>query len=1151
LAGAGGDGSLGLAAVKQHGGLTMAQAGDDLRALSGMPTSAVATGLIDHLLQVGAMPAKLLEHQASLSAASYEPDHGALAAADPEHFAELCALLRNRTGHDFSQYKQPTLLRRIHRRMQAQRVASVPEFLDLLRREPQHIDRLFRELLIHVTQFMRDPAAFQVLQEKVLPALLAGKGAADSVRIWVPGCASGEETYSLAILLRELMDRQAVSPKVQIFGTDIDDAAIATARAGSYGGQTLARLTPDQTAKWFVEDGKTRRVTRTIRDMCVFSVHSVTRDPPFSKLDLISCRNLLIYLGAELQVRVLRSFHYALNPGGYLLLGPSESVTQGAGLFATLDGRHRIFVRQDHEESASGMALKTTAAFRYAASRGAIRQAVAVEDAIDRSARRALEPFSPAYVVIDRASDIIRFSGGAIGRFLEPSPGVASLNLFGIVRRALRPAVRSAVRKAVASRETVFEERLVLPLDGRNHLVALIVKPFLDGRSDRELYLVAFQDIGPAGARLRGPRRAEPNATEDAGAAEPEIVAELSATRSQLLTMVTELETANEELKSSNEEFQATNEELQATNEELETAKEEMQSVNEELQTINAELAAKNDLLARLNDDIQNLMDSTQIATLFLDRDLRVTRFTPRVTEQFRLRAIDLGRPITEIASLLTYATMPDDVLAVLNGQEIIERETQPVLGGATYLMQMRPYRKLDGTIEGVVITFVDVSGPKRQHEGLRTLNRALETRMAERTAELEATGRALSEQTEERQRTEDMLRQSQKMEAIGKLTGGIAHDFNNLLGVIIGNAEVLLDVLKNRPDEADQAREILSSALNGAELTRRLLAFARQQPLRPRQIDLNALLQGQVGMLRRILGETIQVTDSLATDLWMVRADPSQIGDALLNLALNARDAMPQGGVLTIATGNVHLDASNEAVSSGELAGEFVVLAVTDTGTGMPPEIVAQATEPFFSTKPPGAGTGLGLSMIYGFARQSGGHLLIDSEVGAGTTVRLYLPRAQAGEVDRPGPAAPHPGGDEAILVVDDNTTLRDVTRRHLTTLGYRVAVAGTGPEALALLRSGERFDLLFTDVVMPAGMSGYALADSARGLQPELKVLFTTGYDGDIGNADQPARRMLHKPYRRQELAESVRAVLDAGLSRAADETTSPGGSEAGRDV
>jgi len=385
-----------------------------------------------------------------------------------------------------------------------------------------------------------------------------------------------------------------------------------------------------------------------------------------------------------------------------------------------------------------------------------------------------------------------------------------------------------------------------------------------------------------------------------------------------------------------------------------------------------------------------------------------------------------------------------------------------------------------------------------------------------------------------EGQRIQEMLRRSQRMETMGNLAGGIAHDFNNLLSVIILNAEALLDAISDRPGPAEQAQDILRNALSGAELTRRLLAFARQGPLDPQRIDLNVLLPNHVAMLRRMLGETIEIAVSLAPGLWLTSADPSQIGDALLNLALNARDAMPDGGRLTIETANVHLDGPAAALHVEATPGDYVVLAVTDTGGGMPAGVAERATEPFFSTKPPGSGSGLGLSMIDGFARQSGGHLAIKSEVGVGTTVRLYLPRAQEGAAtgpDAPDATAPDLGGHEAILVVDDNRALRDVARRHLSALGYKVGFAESGPAALKLLRSGEKFDLLFTDVVMPGGMTGYELAEAARRLQPGLKVLLTTGYAEAVatsGHEDQAARHMLHKPYRRKELAEKIRAIL-----------------------
>jgi PAS domain S-box-containing protein len=389
----------------------------------------------------------------------------------------------------------------------------------------------------------------------------------------------------------------------------------------------------------------------------------------------------------------------------------------------------------------------------------------------------------------------------------------------------------------------------------------------------------------------------------------------------------------------------------------------------------------------------------------------------------------------------------------------------------------------------------------------------------------------ALTEDVTREKRVEAELRQAQKMEAIGQLTGGIAHDFNNLLGVIIGNVEFLIDTARDT-DQAKLAHEILDSAISGADLTRRPLAFARRQPLQPRRIDLNAYLPNHIAILRRLLGETITVSTLLADDLWPTRADPSQVGDALLNLAINARDAMPHGGTIWISTGNLHLA---EGDPEGEVkAGDYVVLGVTDSGIGMSPEVLERAVEPFFSTKAPRAGSGLGLSMIFGFAKQSGGHLRIDSRLGLGTTVRLYLPRARG--VDQYGSdaveRAPLPQGSESILLVDDNPEMRRVARRHLVALGYRVCEADSGPAALESLTAGDGVDLMLTDVVMPGGMNGYQLADAARQLRPALKVLFTTGYahpePGD--KATGAAGATIHKPYRRQELAATVRAALEA---------------------
>ena len=384
----------------------------------------------------------------------------------------------------------------------------------------------------------------------------------------------------------------------------------------------------------------------------------------------------------------------------------------------------------------------------------------------------------------------------------------------------------------------------------------------------------------------------------------------------------------------------------------------------------------------------------------------------------------------------------------------------------------------------------------------------------------------------------EDHLRQAQKVEALGLLTGGIAHDFNNLLGVIVGNLDMLIETLRGDPIQVELADGALNAALRGAELTNRLLAVARQQPLSTQVIDLNELLPGMVSVLRRTLGEGIHISTSLAVGLWLARADPSRVQDSLLNLAINARDAMPNRGALTIETANVQLDESHPAVPIEVTSGDYVMLSVTDTGVGMPPEVIARATEPFFTTKPAGKGTGLGLSMIYGFAKQSDGHLSIYSEVGLGTTFRLYLPKAGTEDADNVGKPAASGGDDlvrggESILVVDDNSELLRVSVRRLTGLGYKCHEAENGPAALAILDSGERFDLLFTDIGLPDGISGYALAKLAEQRQPSLKVLFTTGYakvQNRDGDDQHRSTHMLCKPYRSDELAEKVRAILDS---------------------
>ena len=502
------------------------------------------------------------------------------------------------------------------------------------------------------------------------------------------------------------------------------------------------------------------------------------------------------------------------------------------------------------------------------------------------------------------------------------------------------------------------------------------------------------------------------------------------------------------------------------------------------------------------------LLESTPAAIAMFDRNMHYLAVTKRFREVFRLGE----QPVVGRSH---YEMMPDterwrdahrSVLAGDPQRSDEQRVLRPDGRTEWVKWEMQPWRDADGAIGGIIL-FCEVITARKQVEQATTINA-------------------------------DQLRQTQKMEAVGQLTGGIAHDFNNILGIIIGNVEFLRDSLASIPEHAELATEILNTALTGADLTRRLLAFARKQALEARPVDLKEYIPSLIVMLRRTLGETIRITADIADDTGLTVADQAQIAEALLNLAINARDAMPHGGELRIAVANAHFDAGQAAAHPDIAPGDYVMLSVSDTGTGMPSDVIERAFEPFFTTKPPGHGTGLGLSMIYGFVRQSQGHVAIDTELGVGTSVRLYLPRASDDDYRTNEPAPTEqaaPCGSESILLVDDNQAMRAVAQRHLAALGYRVTSAESGPAALAALHAGQSFDLLFTDIVMPEGMSGYDLAEIATRQWPGLKVLFTTGYTR-IHEQSDDRWPLLQKPYRRHELAQQIRAVLDQSAMRAA---------------
>ncbi|MDP1913749.1 CheR family methyltransferase [Brevundimonas sp.] len=697
LSGFGSDGSLGVEAIKEYGGLTLSQAEYDHAPKLGMPQSAVSTGSVDHVLPVADMPACLLDHLRFRDKVEGVTGPDGVRQDVADHLGAISAILNSRLGRDFSQYKTNTIMRRVQRRMQVLRLDTVQAYIEALRERSDEPELLFREVLIRVTRFFRDPAAFEVLAEKYIAPLLARGGAEDIIRVWVPGCATGEEAYSLAILFKEAQALADRPRRIQIFATDIDDQAIVIARAGLYPDTIAADVSPQRLERYFQRDGEHYRVSKDLREMCLFSIHDMVKDPPFSKLDLISCRNLMIYFAAPLQKRVVQMFHYGLKPDGVVLMGASEALTAHGRLFESIDKKHRLSRRLGGVAPSIPMPpvrLARTIDPAQVAPPGA------ADPEIKPGLSRVLEQFTPAYVVIDQHQDVRQFFG-SIAKYLEPATGPASFNLSKLVHADLRLPLRTALKKARSSQTRVVEPGIEFHVADRTETVNLVVEALPGQEGDAGLVLVAFQAVAnrPTQARTGGPEAPDN---------------EWNITREQLQTVTEELETANEELQSSNEEYQSVNEELQSANEELETSKEELQSINEELQTVNAELATRNENLTDLNSDMANLIDSTSIATLFLDGDLRIKRFTPTILDLFNVRKGDEGRPITDIVSHLARNGLEQDVRQVIRTLVPVEREVEVIASDHSYQMTVRPYRDVNNVINGVVVTFVDISERKR-----------------------------------------------------------------------------------------------------------------------------------------------------------------------------------------------------------------------------------------------------------------------------------------------------------------------------------------------------------------------------------------------------------------------------------------------------
>lgn len=717
LSGMGSDGSLGLKAIKEKGGIVVVQNPMTAK-FDGMPQSAVNAVVVDILAAANDLPAKLISllEISPLNTKKVEIDE-----KSKSNIEKITILLRAQTGHDFSLYKKNTLFRRIERRMNVHQIDKIANYIRFLQENPNELDILFKELLIGVTNFFRDAAVWKKLQESVFPDLFNELPNGHALRAWVTGCSTGEEAYSLAIIFQEANDKIKRNKNftLQIFATDIDNDAIEIARKGIFSANIVADVTPERISRFFTKEENGFRVNSAIREMVVFAPHNVIKDPPFTKLDFLSCRNLLIYMEPELQKKIMNLFHYSLKAGGIMLLGSAENENAQNNQFTPLDAKLKIYKRSVISSPNEMIDFPSSFTHSKKIKLSQTKPMKVAENIQILTDQLLLQRFAPASVLINSDGDILYITGRT-GKYLEPATGKANMNIYAMAREGLRNELPGAIRQAKQNYDPIKLHKLKVGANGGTQFVDLTLQQIEKPDAIKGNIIIVFSDVAN---QPKQTTRKSKNANQAKTNREQELEIKLQSANEQLQSTHEEMQTTQEELKSSNEEMQSTNEELQSTNEELTTSKEEMQSLNEELQTVNRELQSKITDFVVANNDMKNLLNSTDIATLFLDKDLNIRRFTDTITKLFKLRPTDIGRPFTDMVSDLQYPEIKAHAHDVL--RTLVFKETDIATRDQRWFtVRIMPYRTLDDHIDGLVITFIDITKAKKLEAQLAIANK-------------------------------------------------------------------------------------------------------------------------------------------------------------------------------------------------------------------------------------------------------------------------------------------------------------------------------------------------------------------------------------------------------------------------------------------
>ncbi|HVZ85403.1 MAG TPA: chemotaxis protein CheB [Polyangia bacterium] len=1060
LSGTASDGTDGLRAIKAENGIALAQ--DPRSAKFGeMPRSAVDAGVVDCALPIPELAQELvrLSRHPYLVARAAAPEPRP-SSEDTAAVGKILTMVRDTVGVDFTEYKGPTFERRLARRMALRRAVGPKDYVTLLEREPEEIRALYEDILIHVTSFFRDPEVFAALESRVLPAIVEQKPAGAAIRVWVAGCSTGEEVYSIGISLLEVLG-EATNP-VQIFGSDLSEAIIAKARAGVYPDSALRDVSEERRKRYFVKTDRGYRISKTVRDLCVFVQHDLARDAPFSKLDLVSCRNVLIYFDPILQRRILPTFHYALNQPGYLLLGRTESIAGFGRWFSPVDKPNRVFVRTA-VPSTLRFAPRATAqpVERQPASDVApafVRRSVDLGRYLDRV---LLARYAPPGVLINERMEVLQFRGQT-GAFLQPAPGEPQNDIIKMARPGLVSALRAGIAEAKKEMAPVVRSGVEVDQDGFARTCNLVVFPFTAPPDVKEpLYVVLFEEAAPgeAGEGRPNVNRRRRSDWLDEGRRIPKVEHELMATKEYLQSLIEEHGRTNDDLGSANEELVSGNEELQSMNEELETAKEELQSTNEELTTVNDELHSRNQEVTQANSDLLNLLVTVDIPIIILDIERRIRRFTPKARSILNVLPSDAGRPIDDIKPNIAVADLDQQIAEVIDTMAMKESEVQD-REGRWYRMQIRPYKTTDNKIDGAILSLVDIDALKH------LVGEAQEARS----------------ESERANHAKDLF------------LAVLGHELRTPLTTLLLRAEMLRHEGAADPAKLARAAETIERATRvQMQLVDDLLDVSKiaagKLKVKMRAVDLSSVVRAAVeGVSGPAQARSIELDVTLDESVSAVEGDPARLQQVVSNLLTNAIKFTPERGRV-----GVTLDVADGSAR----------VRVSDNGAGIDPDFLPQVFNRFSqgdtsSTRMHG-GLGLGLAIVRHLVEEHHGTVEAHSPgIGKGATFIVTIPLAKARQEPADGEMFAPPWGkdpaevrdhrqmkDLPVLVVDDDLATREAVADMLKGMGARVSVAGSAAEGLSAVRL-LRPKVLVCDIAMP-GEDGYTFIRKVRALDRE----------------------------------------------------------------